>query len=228
MINEIDHQLIYTATKKEREIFLYLKNNYEKIPMLTAHEIAESCFCSTTSVNRVCKKLNYQGFRELQTSVKYKLHHDHHELTNREMKNFDLEKMEKFIKQLNKNVPIYIYGEGASKVSCLYLYRQLIKIGYTVINLDDREFLYLIDNCTIIIISNSGETKKILTTTKRILSKPNVEILGITRFNSTLSKQIDICIEHNIEINQLDKIQTEQQMHILYLINEIISLMYYN
>ncbi len=227
MLKEIDYQLIYTATKREREIFLYLKYNYEKIPNLTAREVAQACYCSTTSVNRVCKKLNFNGYRELQTSVKYKLNHVPTLVQHNEIAGLDVEQIMEFKNNLSLKIPIYIYGEGASKVSCLYLYRQLFKLGYIVINLTDREFLYSLKDCTIIIISNSGETKKIITTVKRIQNNHQIKLMGITRANSTLNAVIPLAITHEVAINQLDKIQTEQQLHILLIINELISLLYY-
>ncbi len=176
----------------------------------------------------MCKKLNFKGYRELQTSVKYSLGPNQRELVKQQLKEHDKSEITEFIKYLNKQTPIYIFGEGASKVSCLYLYRQLVKLGYISINLVDRELLYAIDNATVILISNSGETKKMITTAKRVSVNNNVKFLAITRENSTLTKSIKNCITHKIEINQLDKIQTEQQMHILYIINEIIAALYYN
>ena len=57
----------------ERLIFEYIQHHATHISTISAKEIARDTFTTTTSVNRVCKKMGYKSYTEL----RYRFLRDH-------------------------------------------------------------------------------------------------------------------------------------------------------
>ncbi|MRI62378.1 MurR/RpiR family transcriptional regulator, partial [Enterococcus faecalis] len=57
----------------ERLIFEYIQHHARNISDISAKEIARDTFTTTTSVNRVCKKMGYKSYTEL----RYRFLRDH-------------------------------------------------------------------------------------------------------------------------------------------------------
>lgn len=57
----------------ERLIFEYIQHHAYNISNISAKEIARDTFTTTTSVNRVCKKMGYKSYTEL----RYRFLRDH-------------------------------------------------------------------------------------------------------------------------------------------------------
>ena len=57
----------------ERLIFEYIQHHACNISNISAKEIARDTFTTTTSVNRVCKKMGYKSYTEL----RYRFLRDH-------------------------------------------------------------------------------------------------------------------------------------------------------
>lgn len=56
-------------TKTEQQILAFLTENSNLLDNLTIKEISHRCYCSTTSVHRLLRKLNYSSFKELKHNI---------------------------------------------------------------------------------------------------------------------------------------------------------------
>ncbi|WOO86545.1 SIS domain-containing protein [Mollicutes bacterium LVI A0039] len=211
LLDSITELLFETGSSQEQMLLLYLEKNCMDLPNQSLAKVADNNFCSTTSVTRLIKKLGYSSFKELQLSLSISAQ-------NEKMASCDLICM-RFIKQLKQANCIYIYGKGASQITSLYLFRQLIKHGYDASYIDEQDLLYSLHNKTILCVSNSGETSTVYKVMSDIKEINNCQILAITKHDSTLDNIADHSIVHNQSIYG----RREEQQHLLSIANELIA-----
>ena len=211
--------------KQEITIYEYFINNYDDIQNLKAQEVAKSCYCSTTSVNRFCKKIGIASFREFKLLVKLD-----NETKNKTKKEVQLlnsyeeyyinKEFVNYFKSL-KEKPIYIFGKGSSDISAQYLFRQLLILKYKPIWVNDYGLLFHLKDVHILIISSSGMNKFVMEYVTN--HRAGNTIISITAKDSLLANKSDHIIEHDFDVNLMNKIQKEQQLHIIILINSLID-----
>lgn len=199
LLEKISELLFETKSNQERTILIYLRDNIEQVPNLTVAAIADNNFCSPTSVTRTIKKLNYQNFKDFQISTKYLLNlkEDVTPIINN-----------RFINAVHSSNCLYIYGKGASYISAIHMSRQLIKIGVDCSLIYEQDLLYSLHDKTVVIISNSGETSSVIDIVKDISIINNCTILALTQSGSTLHNLAKHSIIHNISINDDREDQT--------------------
>ncbi len=207
---KIDELLFEKRSQQEKQILKYLKEHLNDLPNQNLAKVADNNFCSTTSVTRIVKKLGFAGYKEFQIALKIK--NDKKSSTKEEIPNLN-----KVIEKI-KNVPcLYIYGKGASQISALHLFRQLIKAGIDVSLIQEQDLLYSLNNKTIICLSNSGETKSIVDLFKELKEYNNCEVIAITKEKSTLNKISDLSLTHNYDISKT----RENQVPFLEIIDKL-------
>ncbi len=202
-----------TYSKQDQKILNYIESNKHKILKMSCSQVASECYCSTATLIRFCQKHDLDGFSELKLILKLQLKNE--QMQKEALIANDYHKFAKFIKKSNL---VYLFGKGASYTTALYLYRQLLKLNIDVSIINDQALLMDLKNKNIIIISASGENHNSL----QLIDKSNT-IAAITYAGSTLDKRSSVSITHNQNINLLDKIEKEQQIHILTIINSLIN-----
>lgn len=200
-------------SKQDKKILNYIEANKHKILKMSCSQVAAECYCSTATLIRFCQKHDLDGFSELKLILKLQLKNE--QMQKKALEANDYQAVAKFIKKQNF---VYLFGKGASYTSALYLYRQLLKLNIDVSIINDQALLMDLRNKNIIIISSSGENH----TSLELIDNSN-SIIGITYQDSTLDQRSVHSITHNQNINLLDKIEKEQQIHILTLINSLIN-----
>lgn len=200
-------------SKQEKKILNYIETNKHQILKMSCSQVADQCYCSTATLIRFCQKHDLDGFSELKLILKLQLKNE--QMQKKALEANDYQAFAKFIKKQNF---VYLFGKGASYTSALYLYRQLLKMNVDVSIINDQALLMDLKDKNIIIISSSGENH----TSLELINTSN-SILAITYQGSTLDKRSTHSITHDQNINLLDKIEKEQQIHILTLINSLIN-----
>lgn len=207
----ITELLFENVSTQEQMILLYLEKHIDDLPNQSLAKIADNNFCSTTSVTRLIKKLGYSSLKELQLALNLSS-------IPKAKQPDDLEYIE-FLKYLNRDNCIYVYGKGASQITSLYIFRQLIKNGYDASRIDEQDLLYSLNNKTVLCISNSGETNTVYKVMEDIKELNDCIILSITKQDSTLDKLSTCSITHNRQIYG----KREDQLHMLEIANQIVS-----
>ena len=118
----------------ERLIFEYIQHHAHDISTISAKAIARDTFTTTTSVNRVCKKMGYNSYTEL----RYKFLRD--QLTATPSWPVTLTGEDNIVTQLSElllhSSHIYLYARGASLTSLNYLSRflSLASLPHLILN----------------------------------------------------------------------------------------------
>lgn len=148
-----------TFSTTERIIYEYILRNIHKLSSISAKMIANQTFTTTTSVNRVSKKMGYSGYTEL----RYKCFagptsEEQTEKTKIVNSRNDVLELCQYL----KNSPhIYLYAVGATLTSLNYLSRFLSIAGIPHLILTDIHQLTLITKGMLLLVSKSGETRAI-------------------------------------------------------------------
>ena len=68
-LNEYQVQM----TPAESEVVQYILRNPEKAVDLSVHELAERAFSSSATIVRMCRRLGFDGYKELRRALQYEL-----------------------------------------------------------------------------------------------------------------------------------------------------------
>lgn len=195
-------------TDLEKKIVEYIMNNPKMIQDSPASEIAEILYVSKTSIINLSKKLGFEGYSELRYYVK-----DY--LTSKEKNNNDLsydtildnihteiiktislqseENINKIVNRILSSRIVYVVGRGASEPIANLLSSRLALLNIKAILIGDPNIIDVLGDSlsedeTIIVMSLSGETERILTITKTARSR-GIDVIALTSFsNNTLQK----------------------------------------
>lgn len=216
-------------SKGEFAVYVYIKDHMETISEVTSESLAEITYTSPATINRTCKKLGTSGFSHL----KHALIDDINLRNKNACSNRTVTETTNLISKVNFNQSqllataiknsdvLFVYSAGASNIAALYIERQLLNIGIKCIDVEQQKMLENFNGENLLIISSSGETERTLDLVNNLKDKHN--ILAITASGSKLDKLANISFTHNILIDKLDPLTREQQIHMLVMINDVVS-----
>lgn len=217
-----------SMTNSEKQILKYLSDNINDIENLTVEKIAKNSFCSTTSVNRFCKKLNVSGFSELKETIRYEQKKNkprsnqyYVDDLGKIVEELKFDEMANVLDLLTVDKHICVFGTGASFVGAQYLARLLLRIGFKAYATNEKPFVISNPPDLIFVISKTGETYTALTTVSNL--PESCETIAITKADSRLHKSCDYALTHNQELEVDDSVLTENQLPIFLIISELIN-----
>ena len=94
MHDKIKELLFRSKSAQDKRILSYLLKHYDQLPNFSTAKVADECYCSKTSVTRVIKQLNLNGYREFQSFVKYE-HQSQDQLQSSGIDRMDLSDLKK-------------------------------------------------------------------------------------------------------------------------------------
>lgn len=202
----------------ERLIFEYIQHHASNISNISAKEIARDTFTTTTSVNRVCKKMGYKSYTEL----RYRFLRDHFTpapaAPDAGPQADDI--VAEVSRLLTHSSHIYLYARGASLTSLNYLSRFLSLASLPHLILNDMHQLTRVSKGTLVLISKSGETQSLIEMARNALRK-GLKIIAITRQGATLASISTLCWPLSIDINAVSLYQREGQLELLSAVDRI-------
>lgn len=200
----------------QKDIHQYILANISNINALTVEDIAKNCFCSTTTVNRYCKKMGAEGFSELKHALveysDYNQKNEHNTMLNRKMisktDGLELSQISSIVNVLLEKKQVYIFGTGASYLHAKYLQRLLARCGINAIASNEVHYLRVIKDIeSCIIISNTGETFSAIQVAKEFIG--NCPVIALTREQSRLARLADYKLTHKEELIVDDSLENE-------------------
>lgn len=173
-----------TFSHTERIIYEYIICNMHKLSSISAKMIASETFTTTTSVNRVSKKMGYSGYTEL----RYKCFSGSSSEVQKDITQCGNNRKDvtELCEHLKDSPHIYLYSVGATLTSLNYLSRFLSIAGIPHLILTDIHQLTLIKKGMLLLVSKSGETKAITEMARNARYK-NIKVMAITRKGSSLA-----------------------------------------
>lgn len=201
----------------ERVIYEYLIGHVSQLHQISAKTIASKALTTTTSVNRVCKKMGYASYTEL----RYKLANELKE----QARNLEGEECEQSVisqvaKTLSNSPVAYLYSRGASIVSVYYLSRFLSLANIPHLVITDIHQLTRADLGTLLLISKSGETQAVVEMANNAKRK-GLKVMGISRKGSTLAQSCHLNILLEEQVDGISLYSRESQIHILNIVDKI-------
>ncbi|WOO88588.1 MurR/RpiR family transcriptional regulator [Mollicutes bacterium LVI A0078] len=213
----------------QKDVHQYILNNIENMKSITVDDIATECFCSTTTVNRYCKKMGANGFSDLKHAIleygSYSKSKQNNELTNRVItrtEGLNLSDVEVIAKQIIKSKHVYVFGTGSSYVHAQYLQRLLMRCGISCTATNEVHYLRILNEVPLcIIISNSGETFSSVQVANQL---ENVcDVVSLTRANSRVKKLSKYSLFHNEAVVVDDSINNELNISIYLMIISLVN-----
>ncbi|MFV0247075.1 MAG: MurR/RpiR family transcriptional regulator [Mycoplasmatales bacterium] len=217
MKKELEELKFEVTSSQEKDILEILIDNFDSIPNLSILEISTRCYCSSTSVTRVIKKLGYKGYSDYQSQVSFNLKNKLRELDCDDKFNVLNPDIDDLVKQIKSEKVLYIYGKGASYLSAQYLYRLLLEKDFVPVLLTEQDFLYGLKDKYVIILSKSGETDSVCKIAKELKENQGCTIVSFTRQNSALDKVSSYSFVHDNQNN----LSRNDQIELFLLINKI-------
>ncbi len=208
----------------EKKLADYIINNVEKIPTMTANELAESAGLSAPTVVRFSKKIGYQsltdfkinistelqtgideGFSDIQPnesfySIKNKLGNNAQVAIRETVDVLKEEKIQEVVQSLEGAETVFLYGVGASSLVVEDIVQKWSRVGKPIIFEKDIHVLLpqLVSNETkkvLWLISNSGNTADVVAVGE-IAKNLGIPVIALTQFGTNhLSRIADVVIQ---------------------------------
>lgn len=192
-------------TNQELKVYHYITQNIDRLGCVTAKEIAEDCFCTTTTVNRFCKKYGVSGYSDFSAIIDYERKQVDEGIIKDQIIDSD------FLEQIDKKRVLFLFGSGASLFTAHVLERYLLRRGYTAILLEDRYFLKEVMREQIMLFSNSGLTAPALDLAYTA-RKLGMDTFAVTSAGSELDKICKYCLTFPNYIEKISSYDHESQL----------------
>lgn len=230
------HEKYKYLSPSHKSIANFLLNHHERIPRLTARELAAETMNVPSSIISFSKKLGFEGFNELKYSYmndeKYNQTIDD-EILKAFMKAEEVTKREAFkeaVRLLLEAPRIFIMAFQMSQIPAKDFYFRMRKIEPSKMIFFDtyadqyRMVSMMEDDDVVLIVSNSGEAEEILEIEKELSKKKSKQILVTNGINSSLSKYATIelsigCLEDDPVL--FKEVPTKARYALLYLLDRI-------
>ncbi|MCS5420608.1 MULTISPECIES: MurR/RpiR family transcriptional regulator [Psychrilyobacter] len=200
----------YSLTQSEEIVLTYILENLDDVLDYGVRKVAKDCFCSTSVVMHLAKKMNLKGFVDMVYHFKSltSKNHENHEFINYFEKNHTkLEELKKIL-ETSSNEAIYIMGNGFSKIISRYFQERLTKHGYLAFVNEHLELLETphTKSPLAIIISESGETKYSVKQLNKCI-KNDIKVISFTcNIENTIQQNsfLNLSIENSAYIKSLN------------------------
>lgn len=213
-------------SRLESEITLDIIGDLDIIIENTATSLAQKYFTSTTTINRLSKKLGFDSYSDFRSTIKLKmneiLRNDYVLSLSMYLEKIDFNYIHENAKIFAKKERYIVFGLGASNISAQAFQRQMLMLGYNIMVCDWDNVNYCIDNNNLVIISSTGETHEALMLINQVKEKAN-KIISITKQGSTVEKASDVSFTHDVNVTKQLPLLHEQQTHIHIIISEIVN-----
>lgn len=213
----------------ELSVYMYIKEHINNINDISSETLASITYTSPATINRMCKKLGTDGFSHLKHALIDDLKMSEKHLSSSKTVNDTTSLINKvnftesgaLAEIIRDHKMVFVYSAGASNIAALYLERQLLNIGIKCIDIEQQKMLENFEREVLLIISSSGETARIIDLVNNVKDKHTV--IAITARDSSIDKLADYSFTHNVLIDKLDPLTREQQIHMLVMINDLVS-----
>lgn len=203
MIDKKQITKLYAAAKlsdTEQTVLEYVLNNMDEVSEAGIRSIASACYTSMTTVNRLSKKLGYQGYREMMYDLKHLQHASNNLNQCMQDSNVHFKCQEKdinlFVNAIHRKRMLGINGEGFSRIVAQYMMSKLVGLGILAVTQDFLETDQFVNSYQnrldcMVLVSKSGQTEAILETAKACTSSGIYTVAFTGNSESELARLAD-------------------------------------
>ena len=246
MFQSFSAEVINSLSPLELELLRYINTHKEDIASMSIHDLAKNTFVSTTTIIRLCKKLNLEGYSHLKYFLRDKVlstpREDNiyaslplekllaEELSDieRTAKGINLDMVQEIAALMHQKMQIHFFAKGLTSIVFDYASRHLLSLSRHVTLYQDTHIAYiqaeqLTENDIVFLASLSGETGQVVRVAQ-IAKARNAKIVTFTAAPaSSLAKIGDY---HFILVNDatttLD-VDTKSRCQLMLILNIIIK-----
>lgn len=224
----------YKLTDSEEDVFRFIIENIETIENLSIRSVSNTCYCSTTVVMNLAKKLKYKGYSEMTQKLREELLGKQEDLNKSNsflhtFSDFSNLKKENFVKTLtqHKKEAIYIIGSGFCEPIAKYIQDKLMLLRFHSFFTWHREN-YInphTENPLLICISKSGETSYI-TDLAKFCKEHNYSVISFTNDkNNTLKNfsTLTFSLFDNAVLDEQNSVSNSFYPNVLFLFEHLIG-----
>lgn len=187
------HKFEYKLNDTDDQIVEYIEKNKQDFVNQSIQSIAASLYTVPNTITRLSKKLGYDGFSHLKSSIKEELEStktpgedSSYSFIQKTFELIDMERIETAAKMLHESKHVLFFGVGDSADFCEMMARNLRVVGKTTEHYIHRhEMLHMLEKMNqqdlLFLISLSGETPQVLEMAEKAKQR-EIPIISLTHF----------------------------------------------
>lgn len=185
MFQSFSADIINSLSPLELEILRYINSHKEDVANMSIHDLARTTFVSATTIIRLCKKLNLEGYSHLKYFLRDKAssrQQDENIYASRSLqdllgeeladiertaKGIDLQAVNEIAALMHQKTQIHFFAKGLTSIVFEYASRHLLSLSRHVTLYQDTHIAYiqaehLTENDIVFLASLSGETEQVV------------------------------------------------------------------
>lgn len=200
--------MIPTLPKGEKAAALFITDNLSQVPFMTLDQVAKNSGCSSATITRLCKRMDYNGFLEFRNVMRNEALHDEYyeepeeDNQKKQFKNLmqsvidsDRDTMESTLSLISdqyKDVgdalinanKVFMFGNGDAIIPCESFSLKMAKIGRLCMYYSDQDIQIFAAGTAdkgdvVIVVSHTGRTRSVVNAAK-IAYEQGATVVGIT------------------------------------------------
>lgn len=244
MTPEFDRSLLEQLTTSELEVINYISQHETAFLNMSIQELAKTTFTSTSSIMRLCKKLDLEGFNELKYVIRQKAKakkpvtdssldlrgviSTHLNRTADTVQGISASDLSFSADCLASNRNIYLFGRGLSYMPLTYMHQVLLSVDRDCLCYMDPPLMYnsaahMTKEDVVFIASSSGAAGEIYRSAT--LAKENgASVIVLTSDkNSPLATCSDLVFYCNAEKRYRNGIDVKSRFNMMFVIDLILT-----
>lgn len=246
MFQSFPVEVINSLSTLELELLRYISTHKEEVVSSSIQDLSKNTFVSTTTVIRLCKKLNLDGYSHLKYFIRQLLEHERtgedayssHSLEDllkeelsdieRTARGIDLATVREIASLMREKGQIHFFAKGLTHIVFEYAARHLLSLSRHVTIYTDTHIAYIqaehmTENDIVFLASLSGETEQVI----RVAQIAQSRRANIVTFTVTpTSRLAKIGAYHFLMVNDatttLD-VDTKSRCQLMLILNLIIK-----
>ena len=246
MFQSFPTEKINSLSPMELDVLRYINNNRSEVLTLSIQKLAKKIFVSTTTVIRLCKKLDLEGYSHLKYFIKEQLASEKQgdksspamsleEIINEELsdiertaRGIDGKAVQEIAKFMQQNTQIHFFAKGLTNIVFDYAARHLLSLSRHVVRYEDTHIAYvqagnMSEKDIIFLGSISGETEQVVRVAQIAKSKG----AKVVTFTAAPSSQLSKIGDYNFLLVNNAKttlgIDTKSRCQLMFVLNIIVK-----
>lgn len=246
MFQTFPAEVLNSLSTLELELLRYINNHKTLIPTMSIQTLAKNTFMSTTTIIRLCRKLNLDGYSHLKFFIKTQLLDDNftklpyferslEDLIEEELSDIDktsslldLQNINEVTEIMQNSKQIHFFAKGLTELVFEYTARHLLSLSKNVAIYRDTHIAYIqsenfSEKDIIFLASLSGETEQVVRVAQ-IARAQNATVVTFTvNPMSSLAKLGNFNFQLVNDATTTKEVDTKSRCQLMFVLNIIIK-----
>lgn len=246
MFQNLPIDTINSLSTMELDVLRYINNNKSDVLTLSIQELAKKLFVSTTTIIRLCKKLNLEGYSHLKYYIRELLATEKssegvsspmslEEIITEELsdiektaRGIDGQAVREIVEFMQQDTQIHFFAKGLTNIVFDYAARHLLSLSRHVIRYEDTHIAYVqagnMSGKDIIFLGSiSGNTEQVVRVAQIAKSKG----AKVVTFTAAPSSQLSKIGDYNFLLINNAKttldVDTKSRCQLMFVLNVIVK-----